>query len=162
MKGLKGIKKIGKRNLLSIFLVTLVILAVGFSLIIILHLVRSSPIFSRFLFLPAPGPYPGIEVKPEYSSSDCNVVREDSKTFTYDIALSQVKLQTYYDIQMAKFCTEKWPWVDLMHSKAGGCDMNNHQSFRVNLFTQTLQKVRVIQTQSIYVRVSDSPDGCTD
>jgi hypothetical protein len=161
---MKGIKKIGKRNLLSIFLVTLIILAVGFSLIIILHLVRSPPVFSRFLFVPAPGPYPGIKVKAEYSSSICNVVREDSKTFTYDIDLSQKVLQTYYDRQMAKFCKGKWSWIDLIDIKinTAGCDLNNQQIFRVDLFTQTQQKVRIIQTQSIYVRGSEFPDGCTD
>jgi hypothetical protein len=160
LTGIKGMKRIGKGNLLIILLAVLVILAVGSSLLIDIGYLGIQSVMIRFLFLPAPVPYPGIEVKPEYSSATCTTIKEDDKIYNYDIALSQLELKNYYDGQMAKYCPGKWSWIDLIGYQGAYCELNNHQFFEVDLYPKTPQKVRVMQRQSIWTQVNDNHKVC--
>lgn len=115
---------------------------------------------SRFYFVPAPAPYPDVKLKPEYTTTVCNYIREDSRFYRYETNLSLVELQKYYDEQMAQYCVDKSFWTDLLHSQVTSCSLPNKQFFRVDLTPKSSNRVEVLQSQYMNTKVNDSPKFC--
>ncbi len=141
------------------FIIFLAIITIIFGLFVLFMFFPWS-FFSRFYFVPAPAPYSDIKLEPEYTTTACDYIREDSRFYRYEINRSLTELQKYYDEQMARYCVDKSSWTDLLNSQATSCSLPNQQFFRVDLIPKSPNRVEVLQSQHMTTKVNDSPKFC--